>query len=449
MTLRFALIGFACTLGAAAVYGCSSPHGGITPTGDLVWSASYGESYSNSVLSLSVDPGRNLIVSGTFGGTIDFGGGPIETTLSEGDGFLLKLDGNGKHLWSRALGDATRNVTAQVSAGPQGELYICQSENPVWLGPDAGPPPPSTSHFVKLDDRGNEIWKKPLQGETGSASCSLSNADPRGGVVMTGQVRGDFDLGDGPIHASVAGNWFVASYDAEGALRYKIVFAETIGPFGIGAAVGPNGDVAVTGGFPGTLKLGDDTLVSEGIDDVFVLSLDPDGKPRFARRFGTSGQDFAAGVAVGPDGAVVITAELSDGVDLGAGPLPGPPGPRETVAVFEPNGDLRFATDAYALLGGGNFVGAQFDVYGDVVLASMSSFITDPQLTILELDAAGVPLWQHTYGQHGEVDVPRLAVDGTGAVLIAAKQSGTIDLGTGVLTNDGTGENVLVAKLAP
>lgn len=52
--------------------------------------------YGNAV---AVDGHDNMVIQGTFGGPMDFGGGP----LSDGGAFLVKLDKTGKFIWNRTF----------------------------------------------------------------------------------------------------------------------------------------------------------------------------------------------------------------------------------------------------------------------------------------------------------------------------------------------------------
>ncbi|WP_437553666.1 hypothetical protein WME97_19070 [Sorangium sp. So ce367] len=63
--------------------------------------------------ALAVDADGNILVTGGFDGTVDFGGGPLVGTGNI-DAFVLKLDPVGNHLWSRRFGDLSSVVEAQV-----------------------------------------------------------------------------------------------------------------------------------------------------------------------------------------------------------------------------------------------------------------------------------------------------------------------------------------------
>jgi len=72
--------------------------------GDHVWSKGFGNAQNEALAGLAVDGAGAVLLTGTLrGGTVDLGGGPL-TVAEPDDMFVLKLDGTGKHLWSRRFG---------------------------------------------------------------------------------------------------------------------------------------------------------------------------------------------------------------------------------------------------------------------------------------------------------------------------------------------------------
>jgi hypothetical protein len=62
-----------------------------------LWSQRFGDWDVQSGLSVAFDNSGNVVITGYFQGTVDFGGGPL---ISAGgrDIFLAKFDANGTHL---------------------------------------------------------------------------------------------------------------------------------------------------------------------------------------------------------------------------------------------------------------------------------------------------------------------------------------------------------------
>jgi hypothetical protein len=79
------------------------------------------------VNELAVDNQGNVLVTGSFSGTVNFGGSHM-TTPSASDIFMLKLSPGGAHLWSKQLGDSNQQIEWQVGYGiaadPSGNVLL-------------------------------------------------------------------------------------------------------------------------------------------------------------------------------------------------------------------------------------------------------------------------------------------------------------------------------------
>ncbi len=95
-------------------------------SGGHVWSKAYGDANVTNATTptgVAVDADGNVAVAGTFDGSLDFGGGPL-TTSGDTDVFAARLDGMGNHLWSRSWGDAQTQTSAGLALAPGGYLVL-------------------------------------------------------------------------------------------------------------------------------------------------------------------------------------------------------------------------------------------------------------------------------------------------------------------------------------
>jgi hypothetical protein len=81
--------------------------------GDSVWARRFGGASAETAAGITVDASGNPVVTGSFHGTVDFGGGPL-ASAGGADVFLLKLDGAGSHVWSKRFGNASGAMTDQA-----------------------------------------------------------------------------------------------------------------------------------------------------------------------------------------------------------------------------------------------------------------------------------------------------------------------------------------------
>ena len=71
-----------------------------------IWSQGFGDSGNDLDAGIAVDGAGNVLVTGRFEATVDFGGGPL-TDAGSRDIFVAKYDGAGAHIWSERFGSTS------------------------------------------------------------------------------------------------------------------------------------------------------------------------------------------------------------------------------------------------------------------------------------------------------------------------------------------------------
>ena len=109
--------------------------------GTPLWARHFGGAQKDHLQQIAVDPAGNVLLTGYFQGTIDFGGGPITSAGSE-DVYLAKLDPSGKFIWARGFGGANAEYGAGVAAADAHDLFLT---GPVYDKIDLGGGPNETT----------------------------------------------------------------------------------------------------------------------------------------------------------------------------------------------------------------------------------------------------------------------------------------------------------------
>lgn len=217
----------------------------------------------------------DLVVTGSFQGTIDFGGG-VMLTSPQGPGisqaFLLRATSTGQPLWARA-------VTGPVEIGGRGV--------------DSEPA------NIDGDSTGRRVFLA-AQFNGGSATVQA----PGGGVAVTGPGGGDC---------------LVAAFSETG----DLLFARSFGGAGedncrgVGATI--DGEIAVAGEFNGTVNFGPVALATVGQEDIYVLRLDPAGDVLSALSAGAPGDDGGPEIEVDPNGVAYFTGSFAGAAAVSTG----------------------------------------------------------------------------------------------------------------------------------
>jgi hypothetical protein len=71
---------------------------------------------------LALDKSGAVVVAGSFGGSVDVGGGPL--VGGGNDLFTAKLSPSGTHLWSKVAGDATIQNGLAIATDAMGRVFV-------------------------------------------------------------------------------------------------------------------------------------------------------------------------------------------------------------------------------------------------------------------------------------------------------------------------------------
>jgi len=223
----------------------------------------------------------------------------------------------------------------------------------------------------------------------------------RMGNVYTAGFVGEGAVVGGETH-SIEGeerDGILASYDATGSLRWKRQFGGTGGSSsGFRVVIDPDGPLYLFGQYAGTTDFGGGPITALSRISGFLASYEADGTFRWLHLLPTG----AGRLALDGAGNVFMAGQLRGTFDFGSGPLVAN-GQDVLIASYDPDGTLRFAR----LLGGDgdqSGSGLAVDPTGALLLAAfgaeahlggidLGAPALQPNCIVAKLDPAGSVLW--------------------------------------------------------
>jgi len=434
--------------------------------GQFIWNRQIGGSGvfdAAHAMAVATDPSGNVVVAGSFEGTVNFGTGPM-TSSGFKDVFVAKYSAAGVPLWAKAYGEPNDDEEALgVAMDGSGSVvvtgYFKQTVN-FGTGPLTAAGTYLGDVFVaKYSASGAPLWVKQV-GSSGFDKGTAIAVDGASNVLVTGYFNGTVNFGLGTVTSAGGPDVFVVKYTPQGAPLWAKRFGGSGFDVAHGIGVDGGGNVAVTGEFQNTADFGTGLLTSAGGRDIFLAEYSPDGAPLWSRSFGGTSEDGATSVALDGSGNVIVTGSFTGAVDFGGGLLPDLGGGDIFLAKYSPSGAHLWSKR----FGGGGSLGEQAagvtaDGAGNVILTGAildSVSFGGPVLWsnqtydiyVAKFTAAGAYLWSRRAGEGYDDSGLAVAADGSGNALVAGYFSVAADLGGGRLTSPG-GTDGFVVKYAP
>jgi len=288
----------------------------FSATGAFLWAKQFGSSNGDdSANSIAVDSSGNVIVTGYFTATVDFGGGPFTAPYLGINSFLAKFSPTGAHLWSQSFVSYASAYANSVAVDANDNVLMAgYFLNDINLGGGTLSTHGGSDAFVaKFSSAGTHVWSKSFGGTTADQALGVA-ADPSGNVVVLGFFSNSADFGGGAL--TTAGGWdtFVVKYSATGAYVWAKSF-NSPGSFDMPRAIGVdrNGNVVITGYFSSTIDLGGGLLsaVVSGVQNMFVAKYTSAGAHVWSEGFGGTSNVDGMGVATDGTGNVLLTGYFS------------------------------------------------------------------------------------------------------------------------------------------
>jgi hypothetical protein len=256
--------------------------------GSTIWAKRWGGTGSESPLGMAVDRSGDVAITGRAGqwsNSTDLGGG----TKSGAGIFVAKYSGaDGSHRWSRLLGTDGNNFGKGVAVDPTtGNIIITGGfQGSVDFGTgltSAGGGGGITMFLAGYDSAGTPLWVKTWGGDVpstlGSDQGNALKVDGSGNLVLVGQLCSSANFGGGWLSGNGSANSVVASFTLSGnaAPTYRWAKRAAGGvSYGCGAAFTSGGQVVTTGFFQLTTDFGGTSATAPvGTDAAFIAQYGP------------------------------------------------------------------------------------------------------------------------------------------------------------------------------
>lgn len=293
-------------------------------TGAYQWAQAFGDAADQAVLAVGVDAADEVFIGGYFSGTLTLGGMSGATYMGNGrDAFLAKLTGTGSYLWSKRMGVAGSQQVTSLAVNAAGEVVVGGTFDGTLVCPfgcitSLGG---QDIFLYKFNAQGQQQYIK-LYGDPAEQLLNAVAFDPAGNLLLAGQLQGSTtDFGGGALGSAGGFDAFVVKLDPMGTHLWSRRYGDPIDQRAASVVADPAGNVIVAGNFASSINFGALDIQSAGFNDLFVLKLDPDGAYLWANTYGDATDQLAGGIGTDAAGNIALTGAFEGKIDFGGGPL--------------------------------------------------------------------------------------------------------------------------------
>jgi hypothetical protein len=175
--------------------------------GAHVWSKRFGNTANDHGFSVAVDSSGNVLVTGSFLRTVDFGGGNL--TAGYASIFVAKYSAAGTHIWSKGFMDYGEDAGYAITADTSGNVIVTGVfAGTVDFGGGSLTNAGVSSIFVaKYSAAGTHIWSEQFGNPGGQDVGTGIAVDRSGNTILTGYYSSSLDFGFGSMTSTSASSW--------------------------------------------------------------------------------------------------------------------------------------------------------------------------------------------------------------------------------------------------
>ena len=305
----------------------------LSPTNEWQWAKQAGGTKNDQGGSIEIDSSGDIIITGKYESNANFGPINVSSSTERYDLFVAKISSSGEWQWAN---NGQVQYTANVPSGND-KIYIDQSGNAFVIGQFCGGAefggntlssqiPSLYDIFVaKISSSGEWQWAKQSTINNNGYHLSLNDYkyDQSGNAFLTGSFCGGISFADQDLYTSnaVYGNdnkdIFIAKISSSGEWQWAKQAGGEYYDSAKKMEFDNQNNLVLIGEFKNNSTIGETSITSSGLSDVFVAKISSSGEWQWAKQAGGTLSDNVAFINNDNSGNAFIVGQFCGGAEFG------------------------------------------------------------------------------------------------------------------------------------
>jgi hypothetical protein len=287
--------------------------------GKLIWTTLIDATFSTDVQSLALDNNNDIMTTGTYQFTANFGNGVTLTASNQLDFYIAKYSQNGICLWAKSEGGRNADWSYDIAVDANGNFAIAGSfddtlnlSGNILVAKGLG-----DAIVAYYNPAGILQWYDQSGGysnQTVTADAAYRLAfDSSNKLWVTGYYQDTIVFANDTLRSLGYSDVFMVQYDQNGTVLKTKSFGGSAlhdRPTDIKIDALDNIYIAATNYY--YFSVDDSTYYTYGSTDAVVMKFNPTGQLQWLKKAGSTYSDYAGGMAVNSIGEVYVVGTMGD-----------------------------------------------------------------------------------------------------------------------------------------
>ncbi len=241
----------------------------------------------------------------------------IKQLTGDDNTFIAKFNAKGGNVWLHQINSTDYCHIASISTDLSGSIYVCgnfkgeiDTDEQTLISSKN-----KNAFIIKMDNEGDVVWSKQINGNFLNNKLFLKN-DSENNLIFTGSFTGTLNIDSTTYQSKYFSDILIAKFNDKSEVIASKVFEGSANDLINDIAINKNNEIFLTGSFENELIISDIVLESQGRKDAFLIKLDTNFQVVFSKQIAGIYDDYGQNISIDSEDNILLAGSFSDKIQL-------------------------------------------------------------------------------------------------------------------------------------